>query len=247
MTPCLSIRELYIQREKNGTRFSLSVPELDIFSKQTLVILGSSGCGKSTLLDMLALILCPTKAKYFSFYRKTHKKIDLFTATSSTLADLRRKSIGYVLQSGGLLSFISVKDNILLPGRLAGDSENELHKRLKYLVKELDLEGHLNKHPQHLSGGQRQRVAIARALALQPLLIFADEPTAAVDQINSKKICKIFKKLTLDLNIALVIVSHDEELMRPLADRIVNIKVQTNIDEHVHSLASYENIKECIA
>jgi len=251
VTPCLSIRKLYIQREKNGTRFSLSVPELDIFSKQTLIILGSSGCGKSTLLDMLALILRPTKAASFSFYRKTQKKIDLCTATSSTLAALRRKSIGYVLQSGGLLSFLSVKDNILLPGRLAGESEKELHNRLKYLVKELDLKGQLNKHPQHLSGGQRQRVAIARALALQPLLIFADEPTAAVDQINSKNICKVFKKLTQDLDIALVIVSHDEELMRPLADKIINIKVQNknqaNIAEHVHSLAFYEDHKECIA
>ena len=244
MRTSLSIRGLCVRREKNGSRFTLSVPSLDVQRGEMLAVLGPSGCGKSTLLDVLALILRPTEAERFVL-AGPHGETDLFSASESRLAALRAGSIGYVLQSGGLLSFLSVRDNILLPGRLMGKSDAELLPLLDYLAKRLDIVGQLGKKPGSLSGGQRQRTAIARALIGTPPLVFADEPTAAVDQETAQEICDVFRSVARELDTALVVVSHDRPLMHRFCDRVLTFEVCRHSASDVES-RTYEAQKEAV-
>ncbi|MBQ7585282.1 MAG: ATP-binding cassette domain-containing protein [Desulfovibrionaceae bacterium] len=224
MINCLTAEALAIQREKNGSCFHLLVPNLKVFFGQTLAVVGASGCGKSTLLDMLALILRPSSAQNFTMNTGL-KNEDLLQASPSHLAQIRSLNIGYVLQSGGLFSFLNVEDNIMLPSRLLGEKENLLRKRVRDLAEKLGISNQLKKKPQHLSGGQRQRVAIARALVHKPVLVLADEPTAAVDQASAKDICAVFKTAVQEVGAALVMVSHDQTLMERIADSLVTFKV----------------------
>ncbi len=133
-----------------------------------------------------------------------------------------------MLQSGGLLSFLSVRDNILLPGRLLNMPERLLLKRMGELTTRLGIAGQLDKKPQHLSGGQRQRVAIVRSLIHAPRLVFADEPTAAVDQETAGEIFTVFREIVRETDTALVVVSHDLQLVRRFADRIVTFALSRN-------------------
>lgn len=217
-SPVIYALNLAIEREKNGASFSLLAPEFTVAAGQILAIVGQSGCGKSTLLDVLALILRPTRADHFFLCPDQKNSIDLALASDAQLASLRAKQIGYVLQSGGLFSFLSVRDNILLPGRLLGMAESELLANLDFLATRLDIRGHLAKKPQHLSGGQRQRAAIARALVHRPGMVLADEPTAAVDQETAVEIFTIFQTIVRELQTAVILVSHDLELVQRFAD-----------------------------
>jgi putative ABC transport system ATP-binding protein len=137
--------------------------------------------------------------------------------SEGTLASLRRGAIGYVLQTGGLLPFLTVKENILLPCRLNGIAQAEV--TVQPLVERLRIDDQLAKKPQYLSGGQRQRAAIARALAHQPLLVLADEPTAAVDKPTAFDIRDAFRELTRQMGVTLCMVTHDERLVVGVADR----------------------------
>lgn len=247
----LSARNLTLTREKNGAMFTLRVPQLDLESGKILAVVGKSGCGKSSLLDMLALILRPDppgpphheKRKEGPggpagggggsglppsasglFLHGRGKPLCLTGAGERTLARVRGRDMGYVLQSGGLLPFLSVRDNILLPARLLGRKDGELLPRLRLLAATLGIDEHLDSKPQHLSGGQRQRVAIARALIHSPRVVLADEPTAAVDSQTAEGICAEFGRVR-DNNIALVIVSHDRELMERHADSLVTFEL----------------------
>lgn len=237
MSLCLSVRDLAVVREKNKTRFVLKVPELDIHSGQILAVVGHSGCGKSTLLDTLALVLTPHSATSFLFH-DGQKQLNLQTASKNALADLRRCQLGYILQSGGLLPFLSVADNIYLAAQLAEKFNAETMTFFDYLVRKLKIDDQINKRPQSLSGGQRQRVAIARALLHKPRIILADEPTAAVDQEMAIEICQTLRELAKQLDIAVVIVSHDLELVRSIADRQVGFKLKRFSDLNVESYLS---------
>jgi putative ABC transport system ATP-binding protein len=225
VNPCLIVRDLLLEREKNGARFILKAPGLLLFPGRALCVVGQSGCGKSTLLDVLALILRPTRAGEFTLMTRTGPA-DLLTASPAALADIRGREIGYVLQSGGLLSFLSVRDNILLPGRLLGIRESVLQDRAAKLAKRIGIADQLDKKPQHLSGGQRQRAAIARALIHRPRLVFADEPTAAVDHDTATEIFAVFREMAEAAAAALVIVTHDEPLARRFADVLVGFSLE---------------------
>lgn len=230
MKRCLKVTKLNLEREKNGFRFTLQVPALEVFAGQTLAVVGQSGCGKSTLLDALALILSPTDVAAFTLYTADGDEVDLRRASPEDLALLRGKEIGYVLQSGGLLSFLSVRENILLPGRLLGLPQDFLETRLDELSRRLDIEKQLKKKPQHLSGGQRQRAAIARSLIHHPRIVYADEPTAAVDQETAGEIFSVFKEMVQGTQTALVVVSHDRDLVGQFADRTVSFALKRGPD-----------------
>lgn len=240
MTPYLAVRKMSVEREKNGARFSLHVPHLDVCPGQTLAILGQSGCGKSTLLDLLALVLRPTRAEEFTLFPGTNSSLDLAQAEPAVLASVRAGEIGYVLQSGGLLSFLNVRENILLPGKLSGLPRNALTRRLDFLGKRLGIADQLDKKPQHLSGGQRQRAAIARALVHAPKLIFADEPTAAVDQVTASEIFETFQDIVKEMHTALVVVSHDVALARRFADRVATFTIERRHNSVTSTLVESE-------
>lgn len=228
------LRNVRKVREKGGVTFELRVPEFTVRRGEFIAVVGPSGCGKSTLLDMLGLVLKPSEAQEFSFRCGGEKNglIGLAGLSERELADVRRRCIGYVLQSGGLLPFLSVRDNILLPCRLNGlrGAEN-----VAALAGRLGIADQLGKKPQHLSGGQRQRVAIARALAHRPPFVLADEPTAAVDKLTAEEIQKQFKEISRQLGVTLVLVTHDLGLARAGADRIFSFKIARNSGEYTVS------------
>jgi putative ABC transport system ATP-binding protein len=217
------IEGLTRMREKGGARFTLRVPEFRVRQGEMIGIIGSSGCGKSTLLDMLGLILPPTASQRFVFRTGAGEMVPLDRRSSArTLADLRRTEIGYVLQHGALLPFLSVRANALLPQRLAGISDPGT---VSHLLERLGIASHAHKLPQHLSGGQRQRAAIVRALSSQPPVVLCDEPTAAVDEITAREILAQLRGLSRNVGSTLLFVTHNLDLVRGQLDRWFTFQV----------------------
>lgn len=215
-TPVYTIDELSCVREKSGTRFELHVPEFRVQKGEMVVIHGSSGCGKSTLLDILGLLLPPTLASRFDFHTALGPAVPVATAAESVRAKVRRSEIGYVLQHGALVPYLTVLGNVELPMRMNGCRDSAAARKL---LGRLRIEGQASKLPQFLSGGQRQRVAIARALAVEPPVVLADEPTAAVDELTAYDIVHQLRQLSLDLGTTLVFVTHNLVLARELPAR----------------------------
>jgi len=190
--------------------FNLTVSQLVIQRGEKVALVGFSGCGKSTLLDLLAMVLRPDQAEEFVFFPHAGVRVDVMEAWRrrklDSLANTRLHHIGYVLQTGGLFPFLSVRDNIGISrqglGLPADDTVEELAKRL-------NIERHLNKLPGQLSVGERQRVAIARSMAHQPSVVIADEPTASLDPINAGEIMKLFANLVDEYGVTLVMATHD--------------------------------------
>jgi len=220
----LTLQNLVKIREKGDTFFTLKVDKFHVYKGEFVGIFGPSGCGKSTFLDILGLILSVNEAENFSLNVNGKMPIKIMELNDAKLAIIRRRHIGYILQSGGLLPFLSVKNNILLSGRLNNLTIPE--ETFFTLVEQLGIRDQINKKPQHLSGGQRQRVAIARALIHKPALILADEPTASVDRPTALEIRDQFKTLAKENNLTVLMVSHDTEMLKDNCDRIFTFIVK---------------------
>ncbi len=217
------IQNLTRVREKGGARFTMRVPAFQIRAGEMVAIVGSSGCGKSTLLDTLGLILPPTSCTRFVFRTGAGQLVNVDRhASSGMLADLRRSEIGYVLQHGALLPYLSVRQNALLPQELAGVRDRPM---VEHLLERLGIASQAGKLPQFLSGGQRQRAAIARALSTQPPVVLCDEPTAAVDELTAREIFRQLRHLSRTLGATMLIVTHNVELVRGEADRFFPFQV----------------------
>ncbi len=230
------LKEVSVSREKGGVSFRLEIPELTIYSGEFVGVIGSSGCGKSTFLDILGLILSIDSAKRFRLSIKQKNTIfqkEILSLSEKKLADIRREHIGYILQSGGLLPFLSVQDNILLSEKL--NNRTVTQKLFYQLVGSLGIQEQVNKKPQYLSGGQRQRVAIARALIHNPAIILADEPTASVDKPTAIEIRDQFKKLAKAYGSSVLMVTHDVEMVEHHSDRILTFEVNKVSDNLVVS------------
>lgn len=221
-----TLQDVVKKRTKGGVCFTLRVPELRIYRGEFIAVVGSSGCGKSTLLDLLALVLKPSSSSNFNINVEvdgTNKAYDILSLSENNAARIRRKNIGYVLQNGGLLPFLNVRDNILLTVKTSRVTISD--HDFDSLITVLGLQDQLNKKPQHLSGGQRQRVAVARALIHHPAIILADEPTAAVDYPTALDIRDELKDLAHKVGAAVVIVTHDHSLVKGIADAEVHFEV----------------------
>ncbi|MFH2132436.1 MAG: ATP-binding cassette domain-containing protein [bacterium] len=218
----LRINRLMHTRSQAGIHFQLIVPELDLAPGQFAAVVGPSGCGKSTLLDILGLVLKPLHIEHFSI-AGTDGPIDLTGLSQAKLAAVRSRHIGYVLQTGGLLPFLSVRQNIALPLRLNRQKDPGL---VEAIAKTLGIDEQLNKLPSFLSGGQRQRVAIARALVHKPRIVLADEPTAAVDELTAMEIRDQFRAISRKFGITTIMVTHDRSLLRGQVDRVFNFNIE---------------------
>jgi len=169
-------------------------------------IVGKSGCGKSTLLYLLSTMDTDYEGELYIHEELITGKPD------KELAQLRNEKIGFVFQFHYLLSEYSVLKNVMLPGmKLGNRSENEIEHDAMEHLRTLDMVDQALKMPNQLSGGQKQRVAIARALINNPLIIMGDEPTGNLDKKNSDLVFDIFKKLTLEHNQTMLIVTHDND------------------------------------
>lgn len=183
-----------------------------------LAFVGESGSGKSTLLELLSMILQPEQCETFSFKplasAGAHDIAAAWRAADTDmLTDLRSRHIGYVLQSGGLIPYLSVRENIELSRRLLALPLEDCARRWAH---KLGIGQQLDKLPATLSVGQRQRVAIARALVHEPSAVIADEPTAAIDPLNAERIMRLLTALADELGVALIVATHAHDLAQRL-------------------------------
>jgi putative ABC transport system ATP-binding protein len=209
----LDIQDLLVQRGDGAQAHRVRLPNLQIGAGEILAITGESGCGKSTLLEAIGLLLAPKELAHFRLGREALDIGRMLAADDqAALTQVRSRDLGFILQSGGLLPFLKVRDNISLPRRLLGMSEHSPH--VERAISALRLEGLLDKLPQALSIGERQRVACVRAIAHEPQLLLADEPTAALDPHSAQRLFELLLSLVADLGLSALVVSHDWALVR---------------------------------
>ena len=189
-------------KEPNITK-ALNGISFQVVKGEFLGIMGSSGSGKTTLLNCLATIIKPTDGSI------QMQEKDLGQLKGSQLADYRGKEIGYLFQNFELLDNLTAKENILLPLSLHKVDANESKVRLELLSQYLDISELLDKFPSQLSGGQRQRVAAARALILDPKIVFADEPTGALDSKNATILMQKLAEMNRVEETTILMVTHD--------------------------------------
>jgi putative ABC transport system ATP-binding protein len=223
----IRIRDLIKRRAAGTAVFELHVPQLSIRSGETNVLKGVSGSGKSTLLDILAMALRPDTSAAFELSLQDSERIDIAGlwqgGAIDRLSRLRGEHIGYVLQTGGLLPFLTVRENIGLSSRR---NQRDSGAEIESLSDRLGIAPLLAKLPAQLSVGERQRVAIARALAHRPAIVLADEPTASVDPVNADIIFQLFLELVQQMGIAAVIASHDWQRLESGGYRILQHRVE---------------------
>lgn|SRR5574344_1897523 len=192
----------YYGKEPNITK-ALDGISFQVMKGEFLGIMGSSGSGKTTLLNCLATIIKATDGLI------EMQNQDLNKLKGNTLAEYRGKKIGYLFQNFELLDNMTAKENILLPLSLHKVDEKESEKRLKLLSEYLDISDILDKFPVQMSGGQKQRVAAARALILDPMIVFADEPTGALDSKNANILMRKLSDMNEIEESTILMVTHD--------------------------------------
>jgi putative ABC transport system ATP-binding protein len=208
--PVFALTDVAVRKTSPTSSFELSVPHLEIGRGDKLALVGPSGCGKSTLLDLLCMVSQPVRMQRFHFTPNHGPGIDVAALLRARrydrLAALRRFSIGYVLQTGGLLPFLNVRANIALSRDLLGlPHEPEVGDS----ARALGIAEQLDKLPAMLSVGERQRVAVARALAHRPAVVMADEPTAALDPANAATVMRLFVELADRFEVTMIVATHD--------------------------------------
>lgn len=207
----LDIDNLRVRRGDAAQAHQVHLPRLQLEAGQILAITGESGCGKSTLLEALGLLLAPVELGRFQLQSLDVAHL-LAANDHAALAAVRSQHLGFILQSGGLLPFLSVRDNIFLPRQLLGMPLRSGH--IDQAVDTLRLAPLLDKLPQALSIGERQRVACVRAIAHEPTLLLADEPTAALDPHSARRLFELLLSLVQTLGLSALVVSHDWALLK---------------------------------
>ncbi len=196
----------------DGAGFSVNKGEL-------VALIAPSGAGKTTLLMMIGCVEEPTSGQ---IYLGDEKVYDNKWLTNET-RKIRREKIGFIFQAHYLIPFLNVIENVTLLPQVNGKTKKEANKIAIELLDYFDIGNKAHAMPSELSGGQNQRVAIARALANKPEIILADEPTAALDTARSVNVVKMLKKIAVDQDVAVIMVTHDEAML-PLCDRILKIE-----------------------
>lgn len=174
--------------------------ELDIEDGESAVILGASGSGKSTLLNILSGLERPDGGHVF------YGSEDITALSDSALTRFRRDNIGFVFQQYYLLPGMTVDKNVRMGADLADNSD------YADIIRAVGLGDKLNKYPSQLSGGEQQRVAIARAIAKKPKVLFADEPTGALDESTGRQVLDFILKLQSELKFTLIMVTHNQNI-----------------------------------
>ena len=197
---------------------------LEVPTGQFTAVMGPSGSGKSTLMHLLAGLDTPDAGAVHIAGE------DITRMTDRELTRLRRKHIGVVFQSFNLLPTLTAEENITLPADLAGRTPD--HQWFETVVYKLDLGDRLRHRPSELSGGQQQRVAVGRALIMRPDVVFADEPTGALDSKASTALLQFLRSVVDDLGQTVVMVTHDPGAAA-YADRVVFLVDGAIVDELV--------------
>ncbi|MDB4880122.1 MAG: transporter related protein [Gemmatimonadetes bacterium] len=189
-----------------GTIAVLDGVDLLVERREMVAIVGASGAGKSTLLHLLGALDRPTSGEVLIGGRSLGGLAD------DAVSALRNRTVGFVFQFHHLLREFTALENVMMPLRIAGMDEAEAHARSMHLLDRVGLAGRVHHRPSALSGGEQQRTAVARALAGRPALLLADEPSGNLDHMNSERLHDLFAELTRELEIAMVVVTHNGAL-----------------------------------
>lgn len=208
------IEKIYNQGKSSEVR-ALRGVDVEIREGEWVSVMGKSGSGKSTLLHIMGLVDKYTSGSLV-FDGQCVDRLG-----QGKVADIRMKKVGFVLQDFGLIWNMSVFDNIATPLYLAKVKKSRIRELVEQVAGELEISDLLKKKAKQLSGGQCQRTAIARAVVNEPKVVFADEPTGALDKENAGNIMDIFTKIK-DKGTTIVMVTHDKEISR-MADREIMI------------------------
>ena len=179
---------------------------LEVRRGEMVAIVGASGAGKSTLLHVLGALDRPSRGYVVLDGEPLHSLDD------EALAALRNRKVGFVFQFHHLLREFSALENVMMPLRIAGVPVKQARSRAEELLAQVGLSGRMSHRPSELSGGEQQRAAVARSLALDPPVVLADEPSGNLDHSNSERLHDLFVRLVRDLEIAMVVVTHNRSL-----------------------------------
>ena len=212
---CINLNKAYNQADENLT--VLSNLCFSIKEGERIGLTGVSGCGKSTLLHILAGLDLPDSGEV-NFKGKNIVLLD-----RDDRATFRNKNIGFVYQFHHLLPEFSAIENVAFPLWLSGESKDNSLSEAKDVLDKVDLKSKEDSKPSQLSGGERQRVAIARSIINKPSSILMDEPTGNLDNKNVDNFMNLVLDLSQDLNISLIIATHDNNVSSRL-DRLLNLE-----------------------
>ncbi|MGW6531967.1 ABC transporter ATP-binding protein [Streptomyces venezuelae] len=203
MTPAGSLLVAQGLRKSYGPTTALDGAAFSIHPGEVVAVMGPSGSGKSTLLHCLAGIVRPDEGSI------SYNGRSLTGLSDAELSALRRSEFGFVFQFGQLVPELTCVENVALPLRLNGAKRKEAEATARIWMERLEVDDVAAKRPGEVSGGQGQRVAVARALATSPRVIFADEPTGALDSLNGERVMELLTDAARSTNAAVVLVTHE--------------------------------------
>ncbi len=230
----ITVKNLY-KFYKAGEQLVHALDGLDftIEKGEFVAIVGPSGSGKSTLLNMLAGLERPTRGEIII------NNVHIEKMTENKLVAFRRQNVGFIFQSYNLLPTMNALDNVALPLMFRGVGKKKRQEVAKRYLTLVGLKGQIFQNGNAMSGGQQQRVGIARALAMQPKIIFADEPTGNLDTKTTGEVLNLMKEIVATEKQTLIMVTHDTNIAA-VADRQIRIvDGKINDGEEIH----YEDIQ----
>ena len=217
-----------------GQRPSLNKVSFNVAESEFIAIMGASGSGKTTLLNVLSTIDTPTSGSI----------VKQLSDTGS--ADFRRDNLGFIFQEYFLLDSLTIRENISVPLTLQKLPHKKIEKMVRSLAERFGIASQLDKYPNELSGGQRQRASAARAIVKQPSILFADEPTGALDSNSATELLKTLKEANEELHTTILMVTHDA-YAASFANRILIFKDGSIIRELLKQDADRRTFYETIA
>ncbi|MFD4142383.1 ABC transporter ATP-binding protein [Streptomyces sp. NPDC058572] len=203
MTPAGSLLAAVGLRKAYGPTNALDGAEFSIHPGEVVAVMGPSGSGKSTLLHCLAGIVTPDAGSV------TYAGQELSAMNDAGRSALRRSDFGFVFQFGQLVPELTCVENVALPLRLNGVKRKEAERTALTWMERLEVDDLGAKRPGEVSGGQGQRVAVARSLVTGPRVVFADEPTGALDSLNGERVMQLLTEAARSSNAAVVLVTHE--------------------------------------
>lgn len=202
-------------RKGEETITPLDNVSMDMDQGDFISLMGPSGTGKSTLLNLVSGIDRPDAGTI------TVDGTDITRLSRTQLADWRAANLGYIFQSHNLIPVLTAYENVELPTLLLKLSASQRRQRVELALDAVGLSDRANHYPRQLSGGQEQRVGIARAIVAHPKVVVADEPTGSLDAETSEQVKVLLQRLNRELNISLLMVTHDSDIARIATRRLV--------------------------
>lgn len=234
--PIIQVKNLYkIYRVGESRVHALDGVDFTVYKGEFCAIVGPSGSGKSTLLNMLAGLEKPSKGQIVIDH------IHIENLSENQLVEFRRKRVGFIFQSYNLLQTMNALENVALPLSFRGVGKRKRNEIAARYLKLVGLEKQMKHMANAMSGGQQQRVGIARALAVNPKIIFADEPTGNLDSKTTLEILRLMQRVVREQNQTLVMVTHDNNLAS-YADRQFHI-----VDGKITKIVEKEDADRALA